>query len=73
MKRTRTKGAYHVIETKLTEEQWKKFERLAWELDISPYCLFRETLVAALMLPSTPQAQRAEEHFAEKGFGREEE
>lgn len=65
MKRTRTKGAVKVIETKLTEEQYKRFEQIAWELGISSYRLFRETLVAALMLPSTPQAQKTQEHFAE--------
>lgn len=64
MKRSRAKGAYKVIETKLTEEQWAKFERIAFDLGVSPYRLFRETLVAALMLESTPQAKRARDHFA---------
>lgn len=65
MKRSRAKGAYKVVETKLTEEQWNKFDRIAFDLGISPYRLFRETLVAALMLESTPQAVRTRERMNE--------
>lgn len=65
MKRSRTKGACKVIETKLTDEQWAKFDRIAFDLGMSPYRLFRETLVAALMLESTPQAIRTREHLDE--------
>lgn len=68
MYRTRAKGATHVIETKLTDEQYKKFYEIAQSLDISGYTLFRETLVAALMLPSTPQARRAADHFEAQGY-----
>lgn len=47
----KTKGAKKVVETKLTETQYRYFRAIADGLHMSLYELMRRTLVEALALP----------------------